>query len=152
MQEPFKNRLCKEQSPYLLQHAYHPIDWYPWGEEALKVAKQENKPILLSIGYSTCHFCHLMAKESFSNCEVAALTNAHFINIKVDREEHPEIDAIYREFAQLLSPFGGGWPLNVILTPLLKPFFFFLLFAFERIVIPSWVIRDSGGSSQSLAE
>lgn len=117
------NRLAKESSPYLLQHAHHLVDWYPWGEEAFQAAVSQDKPIFLSIGYSTCHWCHVMERESFSNAEVAALMNDFFINIKVDKEEHPEVDSIYMEFAQILMTSGGGWPLNLILTPSLKPFF-----------------------------
>ncbi len=117
------NRLRFEKSPYLLQHAYNPVDWYPWGEEAFQRAKQEDKPIFLSIGYATCHWCHVMEKESFENNEIARLLNDSFINIKVDREEMPEIDSLYMEFAQSLMSGSAGWPLNLILTPELKPFF-----------------------------
>ncbi len=117
------NRLIHEKSPYLLQHAHNPVDWYPWGKEAFETAKKEDKPIFLSIGYATCHWCHVMEKESFENPEIAKLMNDSFINIKVDREELPEIDSIYMEFAQALMASAGGWPLNLILTPELKPFF-----------------------------
>jgi uncharacterized protein len=120
---PFTNRLIKEKSPYLLQHAHNPVDWYPWGEEAFEAAKKEDKPILLSIGYATCHWCHVMENESFENPELAKLLNEVFINIKVDREELPGVDSIYMEFAQALMASSGGWPLNVVLTPDLKPFF-----------------------------
>ncbi len=116
------NRLINQQSPYLLQHAYNPVDWYPWGEEAFLKAKKENKPILLSIGYSTCHWCHVMEEESFSNNEIAAYMNDNFVCIKVDREERPDVDKIYMNFVQRLSG-SGGWPLNVWLTSELKPFF-----------------------------
>lgn len=116
------NRLANETSPYLQQHAHNPVDWYPWGLEALGKARTENKPILLSIGYSACHWCHVMEKESFENPEIAALMNAHFVNIKVDREERPDLDQVYQNVAQLLTH-GGGWPLTVFLTPDLKPFF-----------------------------
>lgn len=119
----FSNRLIKEKSPYLLQHAHNPVDWYPWGDEAFERAKKEDKPIFLSIGYATCHWCHVMEAESFENPEVAKLMNEAFVNIKVDREEHPEVDSIYMEFAQALMSSPGGWPLNVVLTPDLKPFF-----------------------------
>lgn len=115
------NRLSKETSPYLRQHAGNPVDWYPWGEEAFAKARKENKPIFLSIGYSTCHWCHVMARESFSNKEIAALMNKHFINIKVDREERPDVDQVYMTFIQATSG-GGGWPMSVWLTPELKPF------------------------------
>jgi uncharacterized protein YyaL (SSP411 family) len=116
------NRLANEKSPYLLQHAHNPVDWYPWGEEAFRKAKEEDKPILLSIGYSTCHWCHVMERESFENEEIAALMNKNFICIKLDREERPDVDKIYMTFVQAVSG-GGGWPLNVILTPERKPFF-----------------------------
>ena len=116
------NRLIKEKSPYLLQHAYNPVDWYPWGEEAFKRAKSENKPIFLSIGYSTCHWCHVMERESFEDKEVADVLNGKFISIKVDREERPDIDHVYMEICQNMTG-SGGWPLNVIMTPDKKPFF-----------------------------
>ena len=116
------NRLIREKSPYLLQHAYNPVDWYPWGEEAFQRAKREDKPIFLSIGYSTCHWCHVMAHESFEDEEVAELLNAHFVAIKVDREERPDIDAVYMAVCQALTG-HGGWPLNVFLTPEKKPFY-----------------------------
>ena len=116
------NHLQYEKSPYLLQHADNPVDWYPWGEEALQRAREEDKPILLSIGYSTCHWCHVMEHESFEDEDVAAYMNAHFINIKLDREERPDLDRIYMRVCELLTG-SGGWPLNVFLTPGLKPFF-----------------------------
>jgi len=118
-----KNRLKDEKSPYLLQHSENPVDWFPWGEEAFQKAAEEDKPIFLSIGYATCHWCHVMEKETFESDEIAHLMNDTFINIKVDREEHPEVDGIYMEFAQALMSSAGGWPLNVVLTPDLKPFF-----------------------------
>lgn len=116
------NRLSKETSPYLLQHQNNPVDWYPWGEEALDLAVEKNKPILLSIGYSSCHWCHVMEHESFENPEIANLMNTNFICIKVDREERPDLDQIYQNVAQALTG-GGGWPLTVFLTPARKPFF-----------------------------
>jgi uncharacterized protein YyaL (SSP411 family) len=116
------NHLQTETSPYLLQHVHNPVDWYPWGPEALERAVAEDKPIIVSIGYSTCHWCHVMERESFEDQQVAAFMNAHFVNIKVDREERPDIDAIYMEACQLISG-SGGWPLNCFLTPDLKPFF-----------------------------
>jgi hypothetical protein len=116
------NRLQQETSPYLLQHAHNPVDWYPWGEEALARARAENKPILLSIGYSACHWCHVMERESFENEEIAALMNEHFVNIKVDREERPDLDQIYMNSVQLMLG-HGGWPLTVFLTPDLVPFY-----------------------------
>lgn len=116
------NRLANETSPYLQQHATNPVDWYPWGPEALNKAKEENKPILLSIGYSSCHWCHVMAHESFENDTIAAIMNEHFINIKLDREERPDIDQIYMDAVQTMG-LRGGWPLNVFLTPDQKPFY-----------------------------
>src|SRR5438132_3673359 len=115
------NRLAHEKSPYLLQHAHNPVDWYPWGEEAFAKAHRENKPIFLSVGYSTCHWCHVMAHESFENEEVAAIMNREFVNIKVDREERPDVDRVYMTFVQATTG-GGGWPMSVWLTPDLKPF------------------------------
>lgn len=117
------NKLIFEKSPYLLQHAHNPIQWYPWGHEAFSMAKALDKPIFLSIGYSTCHWCHVMEQESFSNEDVARLLNKTFVCIKVDKEEQPEVDALYMEFAQMLMSSSVGWPLNVILTPELKPFY-----------------------------
>ncbi|AOV18405.1 thioredoxin [Acidihalobacter aeolianus] len=118
-----RNRLADETSPYLQQHADNPVDWYPWGEEALTRAREEDKPILLSIGYSACHWCHVMAHESFEDRAIADVMNANFINIKVDREERPDIDRIYQTAHYLLSQRGGGWPLTVFLTPEQAPFF-----------------------------
>ena len=115
------NRLGREKSPYLLQHAHNPVDWYPWGEEAFEKAHRENKPIFLSIGYSTCHWCHVMARESFENEGTAAIMNRDFVNIKVDREERPDVDRVYMTFVQATTG-GGGWPMSVWLTPDLKPF------------------------------
>ena len=116
------NRLAREKSPYLLQHAHNPVDWHPWDEEAFARARTENKPVFLSIGYSTCHWCHVMERESFEDETVAAFLNRHFVSIKVDREERPDVDKIYMTFVQATMG-GGGWPLNVFLTPDLKPFF-----------------------------
>src|SRR5512134_1501020 len=116
-----KNRLAGSQSPYLLQHADNPVDWFPWGDEAFSKAKREDKPVFLSIGYSTCHWCHVMEHESFEDEEVAALLNADFVPVKVDREERPDVDRVYMTAMQALGQ-GGGWPLNVFLTPSLKPF------------------------------
>jgi uncharacterized protein YyaL (SSP411 family) len=116
------NRLSRETSPYLLQHARNPVDWYPWGDEALERAKREDKPILISIGYSACHWCHVMERESFEDEETAAVMNEHFINIKIDREERPDLDHIYMDAVQAITG-SGGWPLNVFLTPEIKPFF-----------------------------
>ncbi len=116
------NRLIFEKSPYLLQHAENPVDWYPWGEEAFAVARREDKPVLVSIGYSTCHWCHVMEQESFENDEVAAVLNRLFVPIKVDREERPDVDNTYMTACQILTG-GGGWPLNVFITPDKKPFY-----------------------------
>ena len=117
------NRLITESSPYLKQHADNPVEWYPWGPEALSRAQAEDKPILLSIGYSACHWCHVMAHESFDNPEIAALLNRHFINVKVDREERPDLDDIYQKSAQVFTGRSGGWPLTMFLTPNQEPFY-----------------------------
>ncbi len=116
------NRLIHETSPYLLQHAHNPVDWYPWGDEAFRKAQQENKPVFLSIGYSTCHWCHVMERESFEDKDVANLLNRHFVSIKVDREERPDIDHVYMTICQLMTS-TGGWPLTIIMTPDKEPFF-----------------------------
>lgn len=116
------NRLADSSSPYLLQHAENPVDWYPWGDEALEKAKEEDKPILVSIGYSSCHWCHVMAHESFEDSATAALMNKYFVNIKVDREERPDVDQVYMDAVQKMG-LNGGWPLNVFLTPDQKPFY-----------------------------
>ncbi|MEI7728997.1 MAG: thioredoxin domain-containing protein [Verrucomicrobiota bacterium] len=116
------NHLAREKSPYLLQHQYNPVDWHPWGNEAFEKARTENKPIFLSIGYATCHWCHVMERESFENPEVAAFLNVHFVSIKVDREERPDVDKIYMTAIQALTG-QGGWPLSAFLTPDLQPFF-----------------------------
>jgi uncharacterized protein YyaL (SSP411 family) len=117
------NRLAGETSPYLLQHAANPVDWYPWGEEAFARARAEAKPVLLSVGYSACHWCHVMAHESFEDPDVAATMNEHFVNIKVDREERPDVDQIYQTAHALMTRRGGGWPLTVFMTPQGDPFF-----------------------------
>jgi uncharacterized protein YyaL (SSP411 family) len=119
---PPENRLARETSPYLLQHARNPVDWYPWGPEALERARREDRPILLSIGYSACHWCHVMERESFEDEATAGVMNATFVCIKVDREEHPDVDMIYMNAVQIMTG-SGGWPLNVFLTPSLKPFY-----------------------------
>ena len=121
-QHKHTNRLSNETSPYLLQHAHNPVDWYPWGEEALQKAQQEDKPILLSVGYSACHWCHVMERESFENEDIAGLMNQHFVSIKVDREERPDIDNIYMQAVQALTQ-QGGWPMTVFLTPDGRPFY-----------------------------
>ena len=116
------NRLAREKSPYLLQHAHNPVDWYPWGDEAFEKARREDKPIFLSIGYSTCHWCHVMEHESFENDATAAILNRDFVAIKVDREERPDVDRVYMLFVQATTG-SGGWPMSVWLTPELKPFY-----------------------------
>ena len=123
MEPKHTNQLAGESSPYLLQHAHNPVDWHAWSSEVLEQARQEQKPILLSIGYSACHWCHVMERESFENDEIAALMNRHFINIKVDREERPDLDQIYQSAIQLITGRAGGWPLTVFLTPDGKPFY-----------------------------
>ena len=116
------NRLLKEKSPYLQQHAYNPVDWYPWGKEAFEKAAKENKPVFLSIGYSTCHWCHVMERESFEDEKIAKFLNEHFVCVKVDREERPDVDGVYMDFVQAMNQ-RGGWPLSAFLTPKGKPFF-----------------------------
>src|SRR3954462_3695671 len=118
----YTNRLIHESSPYLLQHAHNPVDWYPWGDAAFEKARAENKPVLLSIGYSACHWCHVMERESFENEKIAALMNDLFVNIKVDREERPDIDEIYMNAVQMLTG-RGGWPMTMFLTPERQPFY-----------------------------
>ena len=122
MENRTPNRLVNEKSPYLLQHAFNPVDWYAWNEEAFNKAKEEDKPVFLSIGYSTCHWCHVMEKESFEDEEIALLMNKSFVSIKVDREERPDIDAVYMAVCQVLTG-SGGWPLTILMTPDKKPFF-----------------------------
>src|SRR6476620_5222417 len=119
---PYVNRLAHERSPYLLQHANNPVDWYPWGDEAFARARADDKPIFLSIGYSTCHWCHVMEHESFEESSVASVLNDHFVSIKVDREERPDVDRVYMAFVQGTTG-SGGWPMSVWLTPSLQPFF-----------------------------
>src|SRR3984957_11793571 len=116
------NRLAQEKSPYLLQHAHNPVDWYAWGPDAFQKARAEDKPIFLSIGYSTCHWCHVMERESFENDQIAQVLNESFVSIKVDREERPDVDRIYMLFVQTATG-SGGWPMSVFLTPDRKPFF-----------------------------
>src|SRR5918999_3781512 len=116
------NRLSAETSPYLLQHAHNPVDWYAWGQEALERARAEDRPIFLSIGYSACHWCHVMERESFEDDATAAILNREFVPIKVDREERPDLDDVYMAAVQAMTG-GGGWPMSVFLTPQLEPFF-----------------------------
>jgi hypothetical protein len=134
----FTNHLINETSPYLLQHAHNPVDWHPWNDETLQKARSENKPILVSIGYSACHWCHVMERESFEDENIAAIMNKHFVNIKVDREERPDLDHIYMDAVQTISG-TGGWPLNVFLTPDCKPFYGGTYFPPKRLYNrPSW--------------
>src|SRR5207302_1193183 len=119
----FTNRLASETSPYLRQHAHNPVDWYPWGTEALERARQLDRPIFLSVGYSACHWCHVMEHESFEDPEIGQILNDDFVSIKVDREERPDLDQIYMASVQVLTRQGGGWPMSVWLTPELKPFY-----------------------------
>ena len=115
------NRLAAESSPYLLQHQHNPVDWHPWGDEAFAAARATGKPIFLSVGYAACHWCHVMERESFEDQETADVLNEHFISIKVDREERPDVDQIYMSAVQLLTR-HGGWPMSVFMTPEGKPF------------------------------
>ena len=132
------NRLIHESSPYLLQHAHNPVDWYPWSDEAFEKAKKEDKPVLVSIGYAACHWCHVMERESFEKSDVAAIMNEYFINIKVDREERPDVDHIYMDAIQAITG-SGGWPLNVFLTPDRKPFYGGTYFPPQKMFNrPSW--------------
>ena len=135
------NHLISEKSPYLLQHVHNPIAWYPWGEEAFAKARKEEKAIFLSVGYSTCHWCHVMAHESFENRETAQLLNAHFVCIKVDREERPDVDRVYMTFVQATTG-GGGWPMTVWLTPELKPFFGGTYFTPQQLAATASAIAD----------
>src|SRR6266852_1190284 len=116
------NRLARERSPYLLQHAQNPVDWFAWGDDAFTKARSEDKPVFLSIGYSTCHWCHVMEHESFENEAIAAVLNDQYVAIKVDREERPDVDRVYMTFVQATTG-SGGWPMSVWLTPELKPFY-----------------------------
>jgi len=130
-----ENKLGNETSPYLLQHAKNPVHWHAWNEEALGRAKKENKPIFLSVGYSSCHWCHVMAHESFEDNEIAKILNENFVSIKVDREERPDLDDIYQKVCQM-STGQGGWPLSVFLTPDQRPFML------GRIFLPSIRMED----------
>src|ERR1700694_5947552 len=126
------NRLAGETSPYLLQHQHNPVDWYPWGSEALARAKAEDKPIFLSVGYAACHWCHVMAHESFEDPATAALMNEHLVCIKVDREERPDVDAVYMMATQAMTG-QGGWPMTVFLTPDREPFYCGTYFPRDRL-------------------
>src|SRR5947209_8022193 len=132
------NRLIEEKSPYLLQHAHNPVDWYPWGHEAFARSQAEDKPLLVSIGYSACHWCHVMESESFEDPATAALMNDLFVNVKVDREERPDVDGIYMQAVQALTG-QGGWPLTVFLTPDGRPFYGGTYFPPQpRHGLPAW--------------
>ena len=142
--ESVPNRLAAESSPYLLQHRDNPVDWYAWGEEALARARDEDRPLLVSVGYSACHWCHVMERESFEDPDIAALMNEHFVCIKVDREERPDVDAHCMEACQAITG-RGGWPLNTFLTPELAPFYAGTYFPPEsRHGLPSWRMILSG--------
>jgi len=140
-QRMHSNHLASEKNPYLLQHAHNPVDWYPWGEEAFSIARKEAKPIFLSVGYSTCHWCHVMARECFEDPAIAKILNEHFICIKVDREERPDVDHVYMTFVQATTG-GGGWPMTVWLTPELKPFFGGTYFTPEQLTTSAKKIAD----------
>src|SRR5213594_2937130 len=146
------NRLAGETSPYLLQHAHNPVDWYPWGQEAFEKARTEDRPVLVSIGYAACHWCHVMETESFEDEETAALMNEHFVSIKVDREERPDVDAIYMDAVQAMTG-GGGWPLTAFLTPEGEPFYAGTYFPKEdRHGLPAFrtiltTIAEAGGNA-----
>ena len=143
------NRLARERSPYLLQHAANPVEWFPWGDEAFEKAKAEDKPIFLSIGYSTCHWCHVMEHESFENSGVAETLNQHFVSIKVDREERPDVDRVYMTFVQATTG-SGGWPMSVWLTPDLKPFYGGTVLSSDLAVGPARLPRDPAGDRACL--
>ncbi|MHC4325804.1 MAG: thioredoxin domain-containing protein, partial [Planctomycetota bacterium] len=159
------NRLIGESSPYLLQHAHNPVDWHPWGREAFERAQKEDKPIFLSIGYSTCHWCHVMERESFENEQIAEIMNEHFVSIKVDREQRPDVDEIYMNAVVMMTG-SGGWPLSVFLTPEGKPFYGGTYFpphdaygrpGFERILLSvaeAWKNRrqELTGSAAKISE
>jgi uncharacterized protein len=162
-QYPYTNRLVRAKSPYLLLHAHNPVDWYPWGNEAFEKARKENKPIFLSIGYFTCHWCHVMEKESYSDPGVAAILNQYFVSIKVDREERPDIDRLYIAYVEATTG-SAGWPLNVLLTPDRKPFFGGTYFSPDQLksllqkVADAWskqhdsIIQTAGRAAQQLIE
>ena len=150
MEHKHTNHLIHETSPYLLQHAHNPVDWYPWNDEAFHKAKSENRPILLSIGYSACHWCHVMERESFEDEKIAALMNDLFVNIKVDREERPDLDEIYMNAVQMLTG-RGGWPMTVFLTPEGKPFYGGTLFSAGRPLRRSGVSKNLAGCGQRLS-
>jgi uncharacterized protein YyaL (SSP411 family) len=137
------NRLADQTSPYLRQHADNPVDWFPWGEEAFALARSRNVPILLSVGYSACHWCHVMAHECFEDTETAEMMNRMFVNIKVDREERPDVDAIYMDAVQAMTG-RGGWPMTVFLSPDGKPFFGGTYFPKPSFMLSAWSDPVSG--------
>ncbi len=145
------NRLAHETSPYLLQHQNNPVDWYPWGAEAIERSQGEQKPIFLSIGYSACHWCHVMEHESFENEAIASVLNENFVAIKVDREERPDLDQIYMNAVQMLTG-HGGWPMSVFLTPDLKPFYGGTYWPPHSSRGHAGVRSDSGRGDRCLAE
>src|SRR5947199_1440850 len=136
------NRLAQESSPYLLQHRHNPVDWYPWGAEAFAAARDQGKPVFLSVGYSTCYWCHVMERQSFENETIAREMNERFINIKVDREERPDVDQLYMLAVQVLTH-HGGWPMSVFLTPDLRPFYGGTYFPPDRFVPILRAIADA---------
>ena len=140
MKHSYSNHLINEKSPYLLSHAHNPVEWYPWCPEAFRKAKEQNKPVFLSIGYSTCHWCHVMERESFENEETAQLLNRYFVSIKVDREERPDIDSVYMAVCQAVNR-SGGWPLTVFMTPEQQPFF-----------VATYLPRESRGQQPGLLQ
>ena len=146
------NRLIDETSPYLLQHAHNPVDWYPWGPEALQRSRDLNKPILLSIGYSACHWCHVMERESFEDERIAALMNEHFVCIKVDREERPDLDEIYMQATITLNQGQGGWPMTVFLTPEQQPIFAGTYFPPDRPMGPARILDGADEGCRALAK
>jgi len=146
-----QNHLDGSLSPYLLQHADNPVDWYPWGEEAFNQARELDRPIFLSIGYSTCHWCHVMEHESFEDSTVAQLLNQYFVAVKVDREELPEVDHLYMTVCQALTG-SGGWPLTIVMTPDKEPFFARYLFPAGAPGESSWTFGTSVGPGRHLAE
>ena len=159
----YTNRLIRAKSPYLLLHAHNPVDWYPWGDEAFEKARKENKPIFLSIGYFTCHWCHVMEKESYSDPSVADILNQYFVSIKVDREERPDIDRLYIAYVEATTG-SAGWPLNVLLTPDRKPFFGGTYFSTDQLksllqqVAGAWskqhdsIVQTAGRAAQQLIQ
>jgi uncharacterized protein YyaL (SSP411 family) len=146
----FRNRLADEKSPYLLQHAHNPVNWFAWNAEAFAKARAENLPIFLSIGYSTCHWCHVMERESFEDEKIGEFLKQHFVSIKVDREERPDVDKIYMTFVQATTG-SGGWPMSVFLTPELKAFLWRHLFSSNRTARPPGILAIAGANRRTVA-